>query len=54
MTTEAKATRAAYFREYRRKNRDKVKTWNENYWQKKADKAAAAALEDEAKEGEKV
>ena len=32
--------RRAYQREWRRKNRDKVKAWNERYWQKKADQQA--------------
>lgn len=35
LTAEEKATRAAYFREWRAKNREKVKLYNQRYWQKK-------------------
>ena len=36
MTEEAKAARLAYRREWQKKNRDKVKAYNERYWEKKA------------------
>ena len=36
MTEEAKQARLAYRREWQRKNRDKVKAYNERYWEKKA------------------
>jgi hypothetical protein len=32
----AKEERLKYFREWRRKNKDKVKKHNKNYWEKKA------------------
>lgn len=32
----AREVRNAYVREWRAKNRDKVKTYNRNYWAKKA------------------
>ena len=34
----AKEERLKYFREWRRKNADKVKKHNKNYWLKKAEK----------------
>lgn len=34
----AKKAKADYYREWRRKNRDKVRKYNENYWQRKAAK----------------
>lgn len=40
----AAEARREYFREWRRKNSDKVKQYNENYWRKRA------AAEAEAKE----
>lgn len=39
LTAEEKATRAAYFREWRAKNREKVKLYNQRYWQKRAAQA---------------
>ena len=36
LTAEEKATRAAYFREWRARNREKVKLYNQRYWQKRA------------------
>ena len=36
MTEEAKQARLAYRREWQKKNRDKVKAYNERYWEKKA------------------
>ena len=46
MTEEAKQARQAYRREWQRKNRDKVKAYNERYWEKKA--AAQNAADQEA------
>ncbi len=39
MTDEAKKARAAYLREWRKKNPDKVKKQAENYWERQAKKA---------------
>ena len=36
MNNQARAARNAYARAWRAANRDKVKQYNENYWQKKA------------------
>lgn len=36
MTDEAKAARNAYRREWSRKNKDKLKEYQERYWAKKA------------------
>ena len=33
-----KAARSAYYREYRKKNRQRIKEINRRYWLKKADK----------------
>ena len=46
MTEEAKQARLAYRREWQRKNRDKVKAYNERYWEKKA--AAQKTADQEA------
>ena len=40
---EAKAAAAAYAREWRRKNPDKVRAAKVRYWEKKAQQAAARA-----------
>lgn len=40
MSPEAKKIRAEYQREWRRKNKDKVKKSNSNYWEKKAKEAS--------------
>ena len=37
MTAEAKEARAAYYREYYRNNKGKIKSQREKYWQKKAE-----------------
>lgn len=42
MTQEAKAARAAYMREWRRRNKDKLRSYGERYWERKAQKAAEA------------
>lgn len=47
MTEAAKQTRAAYLREWRAKNKDKVKLYEERKWERKA-------REQEAAEHEKV
>ncbi len=36
MTKEAKEKRNAYYREWRAKNKDKVKAASKRYWEKKA------------------
>lgn len=36
LTAQEKEARAKYFREWRAKNRDRVKAYNQRYWQKKA------------------
>lgn len=36
LTAEEKATRAAYFRQWRAKNKEKVQLYNQRYWRKKA------------------
>ncbi len=42
MTEEAKKARAEYRKEWQRKNKDKVKAYNERYWEKKAASMKAA------------
>ena len=46
----ARAEKAKYQREWRAKNRDKVREINARYWAKRAERAAAAAREDEENE----
>ena len=41
MTAEAKEARAAYYREYYRNNKAKIKSQREKYWQKKAEELKA-------------
>lgn len=41
MTEKAKAARNAYAREYYRKNKDRIKAYNNARWEKKADEMAA-------------
>lgn len=57
MTDKAREARNRYLREYRRRNPDRVRKWNENVWEKKAAEyaaaEAAAALEAEKPEGVK-
>lgn len=38
---QARAARAEYFREWRRKNPDRVRETNKRYWQKRAMRLAA-------------
>ena len=46
MTEQAQQARREYRREWQRKNRDKVRAYNERYWNKRAAaKAAQAAPE---------
>lgn len=42
MNEAAKAARREYKRNWQRKNRDKVKKYQEDYWNRKAQEAAAA------------
>lgn len=42
MTEAAKEARRAYYREYYRKNRERMKTTAERYWARKAEATAAA------------
>lgn len=41
MTDEARAKRAAYMRQWRKRNPEKVQEANRLYWERKADKANA-------------
>lgn len=41
MTPEARAARAAYKREWRRRNPDKVRAQAERYWQRRAERQRA-------------
>lgn len=41
MTKEANDIRKAYYREWRKKNPDKVRESNRRYWEKKAAEAVA-------------
>ena len=43
MTKEALDARRAYKREWAKKNREKLKEYERNYWQRKAEAAAAQA-----------
>lgn len=43
MNDAAKEARRAYKREWQRKNKDKVKAYQEKYWNKKAAEMAAAS-----------
>ena len=50
MTEQAMELRRAYKREWNRRNRERVKQHQSNYWERKARQAAELA---EAKEGNK-
>lgn len=51
MNDKAKKARAAYAREWRAKNKDKVSAAHERYWEKKAREAEkTAAIESEKAE----
>lgn len=47
MAKAANAARAAYMREWRAANKDRVRVINQNYWARKAAKAAAQAAEEQ-------
>ncbi len=38
LSDKAKEARNAYYRQYRAKNRDRIKVINQKYWEKKAGK----------------
>lgn len=42
MTDDAKKAAAAYRREWNRRNKDKVREYRERYWNRVAERAAAA------------
>lgn len=44
MTDAAKEARRAYKREWNRRNKDKVKQYQADYWNRKAQEAEAAAV----------
>lgn len=48
LSEAAKAARRAYHKEWRAKNKDKVKERNRRYWEKKALEMGFAAKEQEA------
>lgn len=48
LTEQEREERARYLREWRAKNRDKVKAYNQSYWQRKT---AKALKQRESKEG---
>lgn len=54
MTEEAKRARAAYMREWRRRNPERTRQQRELYWQRRAERMAAGAAkvaENQAPEG---
>lgn len=50
---QARAARAAYFREWRRRNPDKVRAANRKYWERRAQRMQESAGETGAKGGTK-
>jgi beta-galactosidase GanA len=44
----AAEARKEYFREWRKKNSDKVKNYNENYWRKRAERSFKDETNDNA------
>ncbi|MEE3499353.1 MAG: hypothetical protein VZS12_09525 [Ruminococcus bromii] len=52
MTPEARESRKAYKREWAKKNPDKIRQYQETYWEKKAQEAAAENAESTTEEGE--
>lgn len=48
LTERARAARRKYQNDWRRKNKDKVRQYNNNFWEKRAEKTAA---ESEANNG---
>ena len=47
LSQEAKEARNAYYREWRKKNPEKMKRYQENYWKKKAQKMQEQAEKEE-------
>lgn len=43
MDSKAAEARRAYMREYRRKNKDKIRAYTEAFWKRKAEEMEAAA-----------
>ena len=41
LTPQGRSVRKEYLRQWRQKNKDKVKAYNETYWSRKATKAEA-------------
>lgn len=52
MTDEAREARNAYKRKWAQENRDKVKAYQERYWQKKTHSDGQKSAENGRKEGE--
>lgn len=52
MDEKAAEARRAYKREWQRKNREKVKQYQENYWKRKAEEAAKAEREKDSPDKE--
>lgn len=50
LTPEARAARNAYMREYRRKNPDKVRQYEINRWERRAEKIRAERQSRQAEE----
>ena len=48
LTAAEREARARYFREWRAKNRDKVKLYNQRYWRKKAAQQNGGASDGQA------
>lgn len=42
----AREERNAYFRQWRSKNRDKIKEYNASYWKRQAEKSLREKMED--------
>ena len=40
LTQQEREARAQYFRNWRRKNKEKVKRYNQTYWQRRAERMA--------------
>lgn len=50
MNEQAAAARRAYKREWARKNRDKIREYQDRYWTRKAEQAAAEQADDQRSE----
>lgn len=46
LSDAAKKARAEYLRAYRKRNPEKVKKWNMNYWERVAKKAKETAMKE--------